>query len=161
MIRLKRAILPLFGIASIGNLLYYRPLPNHDGDKGGPRRQGPWISKHTLSDFADQPLPIIYDICRHFIIFITVNVSRLFLYGTGKFKIKFNEKYYNFVNKVRHRDPGVPLITVSNHRSVYDDPPLFGALLPYWMNIQPKFNRYNMCSQEYCFNSKVMSTFGL
>jgi hypothetical protein len=33
---------------------------------------------------------------------------------------------------VDHRDAGRPLLTVSNHMSVMDDPGLWGAILPFW-----------------------------
>ena len=49
-----------------------------------------------------------------------------------------------------------PLLTISNHRSLMDDPMILSSILPFWVAIQPKYNRYSICAQEYCFNSKVM-----
>jgi hypothetical protein len=49
-----------------------------------------------------------------------------------------------------------PLLTISNHRSLMDDPMILSSILPFWVAIQPKYNRYSICAQEYCFNSNVM-----
>ena len=49
-----------------------------------------------------------------------------------------------------------PLLTISNHRSLMDDPMILSSILPFWIAIQPKYNRYSVCAQEYCFNSNVM-----
>ena len=47
------------------------------------------------------------------------------------------------------------LITVSNHRSLFDDPGVVSCLLPLSIAIQPKYNRWAICSQEYCFNDAL------
>ena len=47
------------------------------------------------------------------------------------------------------------LITVSNHRSLFDDPGIVSCLLPLPQAIQPQYNRWALCSQEYCFNDAL------
>jgi len=47
------------------------------------------------------------------------------------------------------------ILTVSNHRSLFDDPGVVSCLLPLHLGIQPKYNRWGICSQEYCFNDKL------
>jgi monolysocardiolipin acyltransferase len=47
------------------------------------------------------------------------------------------------------------MITVSNHRSLFDDPGVISCLLPLHIAIQPRYNRWGICSQEYCFNTSL------
>ncbi len=120
----------------------------------GPQRNG-WISQNPLSDTADQPKPILYDIARSITVFCTVNLARAYtLYG-GNFKIILDDNYSHFLEKVYTRDENEALITVSNHRSLADDTTMFSSILPYWMNVQPKYLRNSLCAQEYCFNKNV------
>jgi monolysocardiolipin acyltransferase len=53
------------------------------------------------------------------------------------------------------RQPNQGLITISNHRSLFDDPGIVSCLLPLPQAIQPKYNRWGICSQEYCFNDAL------
>jgi len=47
------------------------------------------------------------------------------------------------------------LVTVSNHRSLFDDPGVVSCLLPLPIAVQPRYNRWALCSQEYCFNGAL------
>ncbi|KAL3805745.1 hypothetical protein ACHAW5_003825 [Stephanodiscus triporus] len=47
------------------------------------------------------------------------------------------------------------LITVSNHRSLFNDPGVLSCLLPLPITKQPRYNRWALCSQEYCFNGAL------
>eukprot|EP00577_Skeletonema_sp_RCC1716_P014847 CAMPEP_0113386028 /NCGR_PEP_ID=MMETSP0013_2-20120614/7788_1 /TAXON_ID=2843 ORGANISM="Skeletonema costatum, Strain 1716" /NCGR_SAMPLE_ID=MMETSP0013_2 /ASSEMBLY_ACC=CAM_ASM_000158 /LENGTH=463 /DNA_ID=CAMNT_0000268837 /DNA_START=446 /DNA_END=1837 /DNA_ORIENTATION=- /assembly_acc=CAM_ASM_000158 len=49
------------------------------------------------------------------------------------------------------------LLTVSNHRSLFDDPGILSCLLPLPIAIQPHHQRWGICSQEYCFNDALPS----
>ena len=80
---------------------------------------------------------------------------RLFVMGAGDFRIIGEKEYEHFISKVIHRPPTVPLITVSNHRSMMDDPGVLSCILPFWMSIQPRYLKWSLCAQEFCFNSKV------
>jgi hypothetical protein len=50
---------------------------------------------------------------------------------------------------------------VSNHRSMLDDPAMMSSILPLWMSVQPKYIRWSVCAQDFCFNpaySSLIST---
>ena len=81
----------------------------------------------------------------------TVSASSLFMNFGGNFKIKNDENYRNFLRHALRRDEGTALITVANHRSIMDDPVLMANLVPYWYGIQPRFIRWNICTQNMCF----------
>lgn len=61
---------------------------------------------------------------------VAVTLARVFLYVCSSFKIYDDEHYETFLNQIQYRKKGVPLITVSNHRSVLDDPCILGSILP-------------------------------
>lgn len=123
--------------------------------KSGPVREG-MISRYTLSDYADQSEPVLFRIASRIAIFTTVCAARAFMTLAGQFAIKDDENYAYFLQQTVARKEGVPLITVSNHRSLLDEPTIFASLLPFWLNVQPKFLRYSLCAQEYCFYEKVL-----
>jgi hypothetical protein len=102
-------LVPGFGIA-----YYYRPIGDHNemDSKSGPKRSGSFISKHGLCDRANIPPPLLYRLLSTILIVGVTSLSHVFIYGCGKFKIKKDENYANFLNRVRLRSPGVPLITV-------------------------------------------------
>lgn len=54
-----------------------------------------------------------------------------------------------------------PYWQVSNHRSMLDDPAMMSSILPLWMSVQPKYIRWSVCAQDFCFNpahSSIIST---
>ncbi len=73
----------------------------------------------------------------------------------GRYEIVEDECYDSFLRAVLNRSPNQGLITVSNHRSLFDDPGIVSCLLPLPIAIQPKYNRWGICSQEYCFNDAL------
>jgi hypothetical protein len=73
----------------------------------------------------------------------------------GRFKIKYDDNYNLFLTSVLHRESGQALLTVSNHRSMADDPGALSCILPYKVGINPKYVRWSLCAQDYCFNEKV------
>lgn len=134
---------------------WWRPqADNNDNDNPQMKRIGN-ISKISLTDQADQSHPWLYQISSQAVILTTSIVARCFLFGAGECKIKRDESYNEFLKHVCGRNKGIPLITISNHRSMVDDPSIMSGILPFWLAIQPKYNRCGFCSQEYCFNSKV------
>ena len=48
------------------------------------------------------------------------------------------------------RENNRPLLTVSNHMSMLDDPGLIGALLPYW-RLKPNQVRWSICTEDMFF----------
>lgn len=59
------------------------------------------------------------------------------------------------LEKVFRRSKGRPLLTVSNHQSVLDDPGLWAVLLPYW-RIRPEQFRWSICTHDVFFASKFL-----
>ena len=43
------------------------------------------------------------------------------MYFGGRIKVIRDERYSDFISHVKNREHGVPLMTVSNHRSMLDD----------------------------------------
>jgi len=89
---------------------------------------------------------------------VTTVAIRLLMNTYGKCEIKDDECYRNFLQTVvagNGRRPNQGLITVSNHRSLFDDPGIVSCLLPLPIAIQPKYNRWALCSQEYCYNDAL------
>jgi monolysocardiolipin acyltransferase len=90
------------------------------------------------------------------VVFVVVNISR-FIHTIlrGKIDVSLDHNYYNFLRQLKFREEGRPLITVSNHRSLLDDPTLLGCIIPYLTIIQPKFARYTLCASDYCFKPEI------
>ena len=138
---------------------YYRPLVD---DSTGPQFEGPnrrshryWpISARSLSDEA-QEIPLLVSIGRALITPVVITLSRLFLMGAGRFRIEEDENYEAFLRAMLTRDENQALLTVSNHRSMFDDPPILSCLLPLRYAVQPRYLRVNVCSQEYCFSEAL------
>lgn len=116
-----------------------------------------FISPRNITDYAAIGRPLLYSLSSQIVILLQVTISRAYFYATGQFTVKTDDDYDYFVETVTSREKGVPLITVSNHRSVADDPLIMSCILPYHLNIQPRYLRYGLCSQEYCFNPKFPS----
>ena len=55
------------------------------------------------------------------------------------------------LNLVFKRPAGVGLLTVSNHQSVFDDPGLWGAMLPFW-KLAPQKLRWSLCTEDIFFS---------
>ncbi|XP_037827570.1 tafazzin homolog [Lucilia sericata] len=70
-------------------------------------------------------------------------------------------KVYNrerLIEAVAKRPPGVPLVTVSNHHSCFDDPGLWGVLPVRYVCNSFKI-RWSMAAHDICFTNKYHSTF--
>lgn len=119
-----------------------------------PERNG-WMAKQFFTDNADQELNLALKIARQCTIAFGVSLLRLYLQLAGDFRIIEDGNYYNFLELVKKREGSRPLLTISNHRSLIDDPGVLSNILPFHMNIQPRYVRYSLCAQEYCFNAKV------
>jgi hypothetical protein len=102
-------LVPGFGIA-----YYYRPIGDHDefDTKCGPKRYGGFISKQGLCDRANITPPLLYRLLSMILIVGVTSLSHVFIYGCGKFRITKDKNYANFLNRLRLRNRGSPLITV-------------------------------------------------
>ena len=139
------------GVASFLGAWWYRPLP--DTIHGNNSRNGPnrlevgTCSKNYLQDDLSVGPPLSYNVARHITIFITTTVTRFFIKSTGSFDLLKNNYYDNFVTAVQNLSEEQPMITVSNHRSLFDDPGVVSCLLPWELCVQPKYQRWGICSQ--------------
>lgn len=68
-----------------------------------------------------------------------------------RFELKEDEHYTAFLEAVKERPPGVPLLTVSNHCSPLDDPAVLVGMLPPSLTMRPERMRWTICAQEICF----------
>lgn len=99
--------------SATGVAYYYRPIGDNELDKiSGPKRNGTFMSKESLCDRANLPPPLLYSLASSTVIFATTIVTRVFMYFGGKFRVREDDNYINFVNRVRLREAGVPLLTV-------------------------------------------------
>lgn len=140
-------------LACAAAAFWWRPTHDH-GDDQEPIRRG-LMSKYNVQELDISNEPFLLSTARKAVVFIQANIGRFFLMHMGKFRIVPNEHYGEFIHAVSNRPRETPLLTVSNHRSLVDDIFLFSCLLPYRLNTQPRFLRWTVCSQEYCFNPKA------
>ncbi|XP_017839414.1 tafazzin homolog isoform X2 [Drosophila busckii] len=68
----------------------------------------------------------------------------------------FNKE--RLVQEVSKRPKGIPLVTVSNHYSCFDDPGIWGVL-PFRYLCSTKYIRWSMAAHDICFTNKKHSTF--
>ena len=157
---LNRSVLSVIPAGMVATLVYHRPLPdpldkNDDKYNGADRKAYLFTSKYSLSDTASLSPSVLYQISQQIVVFGCVNIARFVMYSFGQFKIIQDDNYSNFVAKIQFKPINQSIITVSNHRSMFDDPFLTSSLLPYNMSIMSKYLRYSLCAQEFCFNSRV------
>eukprot|EP00172_Hildenbrandia_rubra_P003992 Plantae.Rhodophyta-Hildenbrandia_rubra.ctg731.p1 GENE.Plantae.Rhodophyta-Hildenbrandia_rubra.ctg731~~Plantae.Rhodophyta-Hildenbrandia_rubra.ctg731.p1 ORF type:complete len:378 (+),score=89.32 Plantae.Rhodophyta-Hildenbrandia_rubra.ctg731:457-1590(+) len=66
------------------------------------------------------------------------------------------EKLYDLVE---HREKGEALLTVSNHRSVLDDPLFMAGILPQRILWNAKKMRWGLCGVDICFKNRLFGKF--
>jgi len=162
--------------ASMTSAWYYRPMADtttstshshsHEHDKSKPftennnnrRASETFCAPYTSPPWSREHVPILLEWARRISIGATTVAIRLLMNTYGKYEIEDDEHYHGFLDTVlggNGRHPNQGLITVSNHRSLFDDPGIVSCLLPLPIAIQPKYNRWALCSQEYCFNDAL------
>eukprot|EP01031_Cornospumella_fuschlensis_P024105 gene24105-29160_t len=112
---------------------YHRPLTLKSVDDPRKPERTRWMAKEFFTDNANQEPSWPLKVARQVV----------------------DNNYWHFVELVKKRENSRPLLTISNHRSLIDDPGVLSNILPYYMNIQPRYVRYSLCAQEYCFNEKL------
>jgi len=132
--------------ASMTSAWYYRPIADADA------------ATHNSPPWARERVPLLLEWARCFSIGATTLAIRFFMHSCGTYEIEDDKAYRKFLQTVlggngRLQDQG--LITVSNHRSLFDDPGVVSCLLPLPIAVQPKLQRWGLCSQEYCFNDAL------
>lgn len=147
--------------AMSGMAIWNRPIFDDQDDNNGPdRADKAFLSKSSPFDQAGQE-PYLMKMARVFASVPTMIVFRTIMQVCGDFKIKKNQEYLNFVDKVVDRGSAA-LITVSNHRSLVDDPGVVPNLLPMSIAAQPRHMRWGLCAQVnqlsvQCFHIQVIT----
>ena len=150
--------------ASMTSAWYYRPIAdnsvlsnNDDDDKqlGPDRSTQTFCSPYTSPPWSRSHTPFLLSCARSISIGATTLAIRLLMNTYGQYDIVQDECYESFIQTVLNRENDQGLITISNHRSLFDDPGIVSCLLPLHIAIQPKYNRWGICSQEYCFNDAL------
>ena len=124
---------------STASSIYYRPISS--SDDGKVNRNLFFCSKSSLINLDESAVPWLYGLSRHISILSTVCVMKLVTFSLGNLEIKYDQHYFTLLDYVKARDDKIPLLTVSNHRSLVDDPIIMSNILPFWMNAQPKYLR--------------------
>ncbi|XP_065369929.1 tafazzin [Calliphora vicina] len=97
----------------------------------------------------------LWFICSQIAICAVGLFSKLVLVIMNKTKVYNRER---LIEAVAKRPPGVPLVTVSNHHSCFDDPGLWGVLPVRYVCNSLKI-RWSMAAHDICFTNKFHSTF--
>ncbi|EDW73982.1 uncharacterized protein Dwil_GK21686, isoform A [Drosophila willistoni] len=81
--------------------------------------------------------------------------SKVVLVLMNRTRVYHKERLIGVISK---RPKGVPLLTVSNHHSCFDDPGLWG-ILPFYYVCNTFRIRWSMAAHDICFTNKYHSTF--
>jgi 1-acyl-sn-glycerol-3-phosphate acyltransferase len=130
-----------------------------------PNRNNEFLCSNQLPIFSREDTPFWLQIAQNITIGLTTIAIRIFMNTYGQYDIVNDEHYHHFLELAlggrrkggREEDTRQGLITVSNHRSLFDDPGVVSCLLPLWVGVQPRYNRWGICAQEYCFSDKLPS----
>lgn len=167
-------------VASMTTAWYYRPIAAGSESKEtffrSSSSSSSLIGNNLNDDRSNNDEPILLHLARWISIGVTTVAIRLLMTTYGQYTIVEDENYLHFLqtvldddrtsslllpDEVEKNDPKRKqrrrrgMITVSNHRSLFDDPGVVSCLLPLHIAIQPRYNRWGICCQEYCFNSAL------
>lgn len=172
---LGRTLLKNFGritaatlITSFGTATYYRPIPDRSDENNkaqiisGPNRNDEFLcSEESPIKFSRENTPMLLQIAQYISIGVTTLAIRLFMSTYGEYDIVNDDKYAHFIRLVLggdgRKDKQQGIITVCNHRTLFDDPGVMSCILPLSIGIHPKYNRWGICAQEYCYTDKFPS----
>lgn len=132
----------------------YRPLPSGKRHERSCRGLEKWASSESLSD-ETYTSPFLIWLGRAWLTPLIVTMSQVFLRAANTFEVRKDDNYWDFIDAVTARGPEQALVTVSNHRSLMDDPPLISNILPYHVGIQPRYLRFGACAEEFCYNDSL------
>ena len=164
--------------ASMTSATYYRPIPSNNSNDNNSNSNDDRRLTQTFCSPNSPPwnrdhVPLLLQWARGISIGVTTLAIRLVMNTYGRYTIREDEHYERFLevatastaittadNRILDNDNASPsnkrgLLTVSNHRSLFDDPGILSCLLPLPIAIQPRHQRWGICSQEYCFNDAL------
>ncbi|KAL2652088.1 hypothetical protein R1flu_020216 [Riccia fluitans] len=84
------------------------------------------------------------------------NACHIFMHGFNSTEVYGAEKMQN---AVFNREPGQPLITVSNHVAAVDDPFVISSILAPQKLLNSKHLRWTLCASDKCFSNAATSAF--
>ena len=173
--------------ASMTAATYYRPVPLTTTNNNDTQSQTNSNDNRRLHQSFCSPnsppwnrdhVPLLLQWARNISIGVTTLAIRVVMNTYGRYQIREDECYRRFlevaIDSRREQllqqsnsdsDSSASstfpqqrgLLTVSNHRSLFDDPGILSCLLPLPIAIQPHHQRWGICSQEYCFNDALPS----
>ena len=149
----RKAFIAIGG-STVAAAYVYRPLPSGKRHEGSVRGLEKMSSSTSLSD-ETYTSPFLIWLGRAWLTPLIVTMSRVFLRGANTFSTRKDDNYWDFIDAVTARGPERALVTVSNHRSLMDDPPLISNILPYHVGIQPRYLRFGACAEEFCYNDSL------
>jgi monolysocardiolipin acyltransferase len=133
-------------VAGAGNCAYvahyYRPVPAYPGDSQQP-------SRRRNLDVSNEPASLL--VARQVTLIVGTLVSKSLVGCLNSLVVVNDHRYQAWLKLIRERRSNTPLITVANHESCCDDPPLMGGLVPFDVAIDPLRMRWGICTQEICF----------
>ncbi|XP_034480154.1 tafazzin homolog isoform X2 [Drosophila innubila] len=97
----------------------------------------------------------LWYIASQFVVTLVGIFSKILLVGLSQTKVYNKDRLTTAVAK---RPKGVPLITVSNHHSCFDDPGIWGVL-PFRYVCNTLRIRWSMAAHDICFTKKLHSMF--
>ena len=168
--------------ASMTAATYYRPVPatlanndTHTHTNSSDRRTAQTFCSPNSPPWNRDHVPLLLQWARGISIGVTTLAIRLVMNTYGRYEIREDECYEQFLEAAitarreqqqqqqssswssQQQPQQRGLLTVSNHRSLFDDPGILSCLLPLPIAIQPHHQRWGICSQEYCFNDALPS----
>ena len=120
----------------------YRPVPYYPGDVYQP-------SKRRQLDISHEPGALL--LARQVTLSGGALVCKILMGWLNKIVVVEDDRYHAWLKAIRERPCTVPLITVANHESCCDDPPLMAGLVPWDVAVDPLRMRWGICTQEMCF----------
>ena len=166
-----RRVIFIASSSVVGTTLFYaRDFPSNDEERFGPE---PWLTTPLVD-----PLPL--QLTRTALIgmvsllaysglkiFTTVSVrkgvnclrpraaQRVHAHSHTRTRAHTDENYERFQRLINDDRDGRPLITVCNHSSMIDDPPLMAYLVGVRPILFPKLHRWGLCKSKICFTNPI------
>jgi hypothetical protein len=79
--------------------------------------------------------------------FVVGFVFRILMRFFNNFRVRNKQELLRWVLQ---RPKGIGLVTVSNHQSLFDDPGIWAAVLPWW-TVLPRQMRWILCTEDVFF----------
>jgi monolysocardiolipin acyltransferase len=92
----------------------------------------------------------------HVAIGVVGTLSRILIRGLNRLQLYRMDVLYD---AIEHRPSGLGLLTVSNHRSVADDPIMLSAMMPPRILYRPGLMRWGLCSTDICYQNPLFARF--